>query len=103
MERGPQRSRANRSQVTGEKADLDLNPLMGYSGNHAYVTPKGGGQREEVPFQWQQHFACEMDDFAQCVMQDKESRTPGEEGLRDMKIIMAAYESAKTGKPVKLS
>jgi predicted dehydrogenase len=92
---------SNRTQLTAEKGDLDLNPLMNYNGNHAYFTPKGG-QRAEVPFTWAHHFATEMDDFAQCVLQDKQSRTPGEEGLRDLKIITAAYESAKTGKPVKL-
>jgi predicted dehydrogenase len=44
-----------------------------------------------------------MDDFAQCVLRDKPTKTPGEEGLRDMKIIYAAYDSAKSGKPVKLT
>jgi predicted dehydrogenase len=93
--------RGNRTQLTAEKGDLDLNPLMNYTGNRAYYTPKGG-ERQEVPYTWAHHFACEMDDFAQCVMQDKESRTPGTEGLQDMKIIMAAYESARTGRAVKL-
>jgi predicted dehydrogenase len=27
---------------------------------------------------------------------------PGEEGLRDVKIMTAIYESARTGKPVEL-
>jgi len=29
--------------------------------------------------------------------------TPGEEGLRDLKIIEAVYESARSGKTVKLA
>jgi len=94
--------RANRTQLTAEKGDLDLNPLMNYTGNRAFYTPKGG-ERQEVQYTWANHFASEMDDFAQCVLQDKKTRTPGEEGLRDMKIITAAYESARTGKPVKLA
>jgi predicted dehydrogenase len=92
----------NRTQLTGEKGDLDLNPMMNYTGNRAFYTPKGG-ERQTVEYTWANHFACEMDDFAQCVLQDKKTRTPGEEGLRDMKIITAAYESARTGKPVKLA
>jgi len=92
---------SNRTQLSAEKGNLDLSPLMNYNGNHAYVTPKGG-ERTEVPFIWAQHFACELDDFAQCLLQNKQTRTPGEEGLRDIKIIMAAYESAKIGKPVTL-
>jgi len=93
--------RANRTQLTAEKGGLDLNPLMNYNGNHAYYTPRAG-ERQEIQYTWANHFANEMDDFAQCVLQDKQSRTPGEVGLQDMKIIMAAYESARTGKPVTL-
>jgi predicted dehydrogenase len=44
-----------------------------------------------------------MDDFAQCIMNNKTSKVSGEEGLRDVKIMMAIYESARTGKPVKLT
>jgi predicted dehydrogenase len=94
--------RANRTQLTAEKGDLDLQPLMNYRGNKAFYTPKGG-ERQEVTYTWAHHFASEMDNFAQCVLQDKQSPTPGEEGLRDMKIMMAAYESAKTGAAVKLT
>jgi predicted dehydrogenase len=43
-----------------------------------------------------------MDDFAQCIMNNQPSKVPGEEGLRDVKIMMAIYESARTQKPVKL-
>jgi predicted dehydrogenase len=91
----------NRTQLTAAKGALDLNPLMNYRGNRAYYTPVGGA-RSEVAYTWADHFACEMDDFAQCVLQDKQSRTPGEEGLRDMKIMYAAYDSAKSGKTIKL-
>jgi hypothetical protein len=35
-------------------------------------------------------------------MDNKEPLTPGEEGLRDLKIMMAIYESARAGKTVKL-
>jgi predicted dehydrogenase len=89
--------------LTGDKGSLNLRPLMGYSGNHAYYTAKGSTERTEIPFTWLQHFACEMDDFAQCVLQNKDTKTPGEMGLRDMKIIYGAYESAQTKKPVKLA
>jgi predicted dehydrogenase len=40
--------------------------------------------------------------MSDCVMQNKEPLTPGEEGLRDLKIITAIYEAANTGKIVKL-
>ena len=47
-------------------------------------------------------FAAEMDHMSLCVMQDKKPYTPGEEGLQDHRIIEAIYESARTGKLVKL-
>ena len=47
-------------------------------------------------------FAAEMDHFAQCILEDRESRISGAEGLRDVKIMMAIYESARLGKPIEL-
>lgn len=44
-----------------------------------------------------------MDDFAQCILNNKPTKVPGEEGLRDVKIMMAIYESVRTGKEVKLA
>jgi len=38
-----------------------------------------------------------MDDFAKCVMANKQSRVPGEMGLRDVKIMTAIYQAAATG------
>jgi predicted dehydrogenase len=47
-------------------------------------------------------FAAEMDDFATCVRSGKPTRVPGEEGLRDVRIIEALYRSAATGRDVRL-
>jgi glucose-fructose oxidoreductase len=44
--------------------------------------------------------AWHMDDFADCVMNNRESVASGEMGLRDIKIISAVYEAARTGKRV---
>jgi len=48
-------------------------------------------------------FAAEMDDFAQCILNNQPTKVPGQEGLRDVKIMMAIYEAAKTGKTVTLA
>jgi predicted dehydrogenase len=45
-------------------------------------------------------FAAEMDHFAQCVANDQTPRTPGEEGLQDLKIIKKLYEAAESGRTV---
>jgi len=54
----------------------------------------------EFPHYRQQ--ARQMDEFAQCVMQRKESRVPGEMGMRDVEILMAIYQSATSGQRVEL-
>jgi predicted dehydrogenase len=48
------------------------------------------------------HFVAEMDDFADCILTDKPTRVPGEEGRRDMRIVEATYEAASSGRTVKL-
>jgi predicted dehydrogenase len=48
-------------------------------------------------------FAAEMDDFANCILTHQPTRVPGEEGLRDIKIMMAIYDSARTGQTINLA
>lgn len=44
-----------------------------------------------------------FDHFSDCVLNDKQPMLPMEEGLRDLEVIEALYESARTGKAVKPS
>lgn len=44
--------------------------------------------------------ALQMDDFADCILSNRETPVPGEMGLRDLKIVKAVYEAACTGKRV---
>jgi predicted dehydrogenase len=44
-----------------------------------------------------------MDDFAECILTGRPTKVSGEEGLRDVKVLMAVYESIRRGKPVKLA
>jgi glucose-fructose oxidoreductase len=44
--------------------------------------------------------ALQMDDFADCILSNRSTLVPGEMGLRDMKIVTAVYEAARTGKRV---
>ena len=47
-------------------------------------------------------FAAEMDHMALCVLDNREPHTPGEEGLQDQRLIEAIYESARSGRTVKV-
>jgi glucose-fructose oxidoreductase len=46
--------------------------------------------------------AAQMDDFAECILSGRKTSVPGEMGRRDVKILMAVYEAALTGKRVTL-
>ena len=86
--------------VMGTEARLEMDPATWYNGNRMWI--ERGNKIEQIELQEADHFALEMDHMSDCVMQNKEPLTPGEEGLRDLTIIEAVYEAAKSGKTVKL-
>ena len=47
-------------------------------------------------------FAAQLDDFARCIVERRPTIVPGEEGLRDVRILTAIYESIRTGRAVKV-
>jgi len=84
--------------ITCDKGEIKMAPYQAYSGlkgssplgeiNNAYDTP------------WQQ--AKQMDDDASSIMNGKPMLVPGEEGLRDIRIVEAIYKSAATKQRVSL-
>jgi predicted dehydrogenase len=88
----------NRFTAFAEGGSFGLDPAFNYGGIR--------GRRsdgKDLRFDSIDQFAAEMDDFAQCILNNRPTKVPGEEGLRDVKILMAIYEAAKTGKSVKLA
>jgi predicted dehydrogenase len=65
-----------------------------------YRSARAGREKIELP--QVDHFAAEMDHMAECVLNNKEPLTPGEEGLKDLRVIEAIYAAAKEGKAVKV-
>jgi glucose-fructose oxidoreductase len=47
--------------------------------------------------------AVQMDDFADCLLRGRPTSVPCELGRRDLVILSAVYEAAKTGKKVKVN
>ncbi|WP_374951439.1 Gfo/Idh/MocA family oxidoreductase [Mucilaginibacter sp.] len=78
--------------LTAQKGKFKLEPAFGYGGLDGTVN----GKPMNVPNNIQQ--AAQMDDFANCVRLNKQSRVPGEEGLKDMKVVDAIYRSLASGK-----
>jgi glucose-fructose oxidoreductase len=84
--------------VNCEKGEIKVQPYSAYSGQKG-SSPLGNIEHPyNVPFQQ----ATQMDDDALSIMQKKPMLVPGEEGLRDIRIVEAIYRSAATKQRVAL-
>jgi predicted dehydrogenase len=91
----------NRFRVFKPGGSAELEPALIYDGLRMRVFRGGSIEERRLPVV--DHFEAEMDHFSECIMKGTESLTPGEEGLRDLRIMMAIYEAAASGKAVKLT
>ncbi len=89
-----------RFRVFKPRGSFEVDPASSYTGLRMRVFR--GGSIEERILPQRDHFALEMDHLSASVMNNTEPLTPGEEGLKDLKVMMAIYEAARTGKTVKL-
>lgn len=76
------------------KGFLELQPAFGYGGIEGR-TSQGPMNLPNAPQQ-----ARQMDDFVDCILNNKPTRVPGEMGLRDVQILQAIYRAAETGQKV---
>jgi glucose-fructose oxidoreductase len=85
--------------VVCRKGELNMSPYSAYNGLQGSSSLGKINYPYDVP--WQQ--AKQMDDDAFAIMEGKKMLVPGEEGLRDIRIVEAIYKSAATGKRVSLT
>jgi len=88
--------------LMGDKGRIELEPGTSYHGNRLWV---GRGRENEItppPGPGATQWAGQLDHMAQCVLQNREPVAPGEEGLRDMRIIEAIYQSARERRRIAL-
>jgi predicted dehydrogenase len=86
--------------VHGSKGFLQVDEAFSYEGLR--LTANLGGHPTDPPTMDEpnrerdpSHFVREADHFAACILHNKEPKSPGEEGLRDMKLMMQIYDSCK--------
>ena len=91
----------NRHRVVKQRGAAELEPASSYTGLRMRVWR--GGAIEERVLPQRNHFTGEMDHFAECILNDTAPLTPGEEGLKDMRIITAIYEAAQSNRTITLS
>jgi predicted dehydrogenase len=89
----------NRYRVIATRGWFELEPATSYTGLRMRV--RRGNVLEQRKLPQRDHFALEMDHLSECVMSGRQPLTAGEEGLRDLKLMMAIYEAARCGSSVK--
>lgn len=88
--------------IVGTKGDLRVEPGYDYSRGLAYhLTIDGKTERREVDHHDQ--FAAQLRYFSDCVLNGREPEPSGVEGLRDVRVIEALLESARTGRAVEVA
>ena len=81
--------------VHGSKGVLHMEPAFSYQGIHLKADINGQPPVDDLSTEKDPaQFTREADYFAECVFQDKEPKSDGEEGLRDMKYMAAIYKSS---------
>ena len=88
--------RGNILRAEAEKGWFEVQPAYYYGG----IQGKTSEGKMDFPQVNQQ--AMQMDDFALSVINKQKSIVSGEMGLRDVKLLIATYEAAKTGEKIKL-
>jgi predicted dehydrogenase len=81
--------------VHGSKGMLELSPAFGYEGIHLRAHIWGQPTIDmPSPQHGYEQFTVQADYFAECIRNDKEPKSDGEEGLRDMQYMQQIYKSA---------
>lgn len=85
----------NALRVNCEKGWYQLEPFQTYSGIRGSTSD---GKTLDASLDSQQ--ARQMDDDAFAILQSQPLLVPGEEGLRDIRVVEAVFSSAKTGRRI---
>ncbi len=88
----------NELEVTCRNGSYGLKPFQAYNGVKG-TTSDGRMINETIPNQQ----AKQMDDDALAIINDEPVLVPGDEGMKDIRIVEAIYEAANSGQKVQLS
>lgn len=92
--------------VACTEGTIQLSPAFSYSGQRLVTDEPGkdGGPPRiiEHDIKPKDQFASEMDHFSNCILNNHDPRTPGAEGLADIKVLDAIDRSIRSGKAEKV-
>jgi predicted dehydrogenase len=84
-----------RIDLWGDRLVATLDPATAYQGNRLVVSNAKKAEEILTEETSAAQFTGEIDHFSQAVTEGTEVRTPGEMGLRDMRLIEALYRAAR--------
>jgi predicted dehydrogenase len=85
--------------IVGSKGHVHVEPAYEYAEGLEYeLTIEGKSTRKRIGKRDQ--FAPQLLYFSDCILNNREPEPSGEEGLQDVRIVEALYQSARTGKAV---
>jgi predicted dehydrogenase len=87
--------------IVGTKGHLHADPAYEYAEGLEYRLTIDGKTRTKSIARRDQ-FAPELLYFSDCILKDTQPEPSGEEGLQDVRIVEALYESARRQRPVKI-
>lgn len=87
--------------IVGERGWATLDPAYQYD-DERRLYGRIGGRWFEKKYKIMNELALELDAFAECVRSNREPGPSGTEGLRDVAVMEAIYQSAREGRPVKI-
>jgi predicted dehydrogenase len=89
-------------QLVGTEGTLQVDNAYEYKGEICWeLESEGKKKKGKVPERDQ--LAPELLTFSDCILEGRDPEPDGWEGLADVRIISALYESARTGQPVRLA
>jgi predicted dehydrogenase len=87
--------------IVGTKGQIVVDPAYEYAEGLAYkITVDGKTTQKKVGKRDQ--FAAELLYFSDCIRLNRKPEPSGAEGLQDVRVVQALYESAQTGKAVQI-
>jgi len=87
--------------LVGSKGDLRLENSYEYRGESKCVITIEGEKTEKV-FKAGDQFAAEVIYFSDCILNNRAPEPSGREGLADVRVINAIYESARTRRSIQI-
>jgi predicted dehydrogenase len=84
----------------GDKGGAEVEPQLSIVTEKHDTILNVSPQLDKLSFDFKQGFQNEIDHFISCVLGEKQTLSPVQDGVEMMKILCGIYESAQTGREV---